>query len=81
MKHDSCSRTASSGLCPACGATRVHVRAEVATELELARDPQMDLVTVVAAHLRDDGFDDAAPAWCTACGWRGVVAELRGVPA
>jgi hypothetical protein len=41
----------------------------------------MDLLTVVAAHVRDDGFDDAAAAWCTACGWHGVVAELRRVPA
>lgn len=82
MKHDDPrSPTASSGLCPGCGAPRVHVQAEVAAELELARDPRMDLLTVVAAHLRDDGFDDAARAWCTACGWTGIVAELRHVPA
>jgi hypothetical protein len=81
MKYEPSSRSASTGLCPGCGATRVHVQAEVAAELELARDPRMDLVTVVAAHLRDEGFDEAAPAWCTACGWRGVVAELLGVPA
>ena len=79
MKHDPSSPVASSGLCPGCGAPRVHVQAEVAAELELARDPRMDLLTVVAAHLRDDGFDDAAPAWCNACGWRGVVAELLRV--
>ena len=80
MKHDLRSPTATSGLCPGCGAPRVHVQAEVAAELELARDPRMDLLTVVAAHLRDDGFDEAAPAWCTACGWRGIVAELLSVP-
>ena len=81
MKHEPSSRTARSALCPGCGAPRVHVQAEVAAELELARDPRMDLLTVVAAHLRDDGFDDAAAAWCTSCGWRGVVAELLQVPA
>ena len=81
MTHEARSRTASStSLCPGCGAPRAHVQAEVAAELELARDPRMNLLTVVAAHLRDDGFDDAAPAWCTACGWRGVVAELLRVP-
>jgi hypothetical protein len=81
MKHDPSPTSADAGLCPQCGAPRVHVQAEVAAELELARDPRMDLLTVVAAHVRDDGFDDAAAAWCTACGWHGVVAELRRVPA
>ncbi|MFN2322720.1 MAG: hypothetical protein ABR510_07145 [Trueperaceae bacterium] len=80
MKHEPSSRTASPGLCPGCGAPRVHVQAEVAADLELARDPRMDLLTVVAAHVRDGGFDDAAIAWCTACGWRGIVAELQSVP-
>ena len=80
-RDDPSSRTVSPGLCPGCGAPRVHVQTEVAAELELARDPRMDLLTVVAAHLRDDGFDDAAPAWCTSCGWRGVVADLLCVPA
>ena len=73
--------TACTGLCPGCGAPRVHVQAEVAADLELARDPRLDLLTVVAAHMRDEGFDDASHAWCTACGWHGVVAELLGVPA
>ncbi len=81
MKHEPISHSASSSLCPGCGAPRVHVQAEVAADLELARDPRMDLLTVVAAHLRDDGFDEAAPAWCTTCGWQGIVAELRCVPA
>ena len=80
MKPQPGSRSASSGLCPGCGGPRIHVQTEVAAEIELARDPRMDLLTVVAAHLCDEGFDDGAAAWCTACGWSGVVADLQAVP-
>jgi hypothetical protein len=64
-------------LCPACGASRVRVRVDVEADVEVGRDPRLDEWTVMAVHLEDGGFDEAASAWCTACGWRGVVADLK----
>lgn len=66
-------------LCPRCGAVRVVVRADVASEIEVARDPAAGTLRVVAERIEDHGVDGDAEARCTTCGWHGRVADLGAV--
>lgn len=69
-------RNDAQALCPRCGAVRIVVRADVATEIEVARDPALGTLVVVAERIEDQGVDASAAARCTRCGWEGHVGDL-----
>jgi len=65
-------------LCPACGAERLALRAQLHVTFEVvATTGHADELQVVDHHLDGCGWEDDDVASCERCGWHGSAAELR----
>lgn len=71
--------SAGNPLCPACGSPVVRIEASVEVKYHVHYAVTACDLEVIEEQVGDGDWNEASPAACTACGWRGEVAQLLGV--